>query len=144
VWYSQGYSFEQRSLDDQQLHRFEVYDVPFLPLPKYVTMQGARGPYKLPVGGGDVFLGGVDSLGQLWVVGRPPVENATPRAKPSARGTEGLLEIFDPRSGQVKSSQTIPTPIVLMPKGNLAYSAIIDADRVVVGYDVFSFRFVGW
>jgi hypothetical protein len=121
LWVNAGYhryALTQWSIDGRLLGSLQIDDTPFLPEPTLITQRASSGRVVQAEMGGDVVLTGVDTLGQVWAWGKAP---GTTR-------TQGVLEIVDPRTGEVRVSQKVPAPISLLRGGALAYSATIDDD----------------
>ena len=78
---------------------------------------------------------GVDTVGRLWLVAE------VPDIPPSNPPKPYLLEVFDPRTASVLSSQRIPAVVRLFPNGNPAFSGAVDADGIV-SVAIWSFRFL--
>ena len=129
------YAFDPWRIDDVQVGPFVVEGAPYLPEPSYETRRG-RGarPLRVAVGGGVVQLMGIDTLGQLWMSGRPPQPDSVTR----------YLEVVDPRTGAVRSSQKVPAsmwPMRMLRTGDLAYTFTVTEDGFV-SITVWSYRFV--
>ena len=120
LWYAEEfrYFFSQWSVDGQPLGSLEIFDAPYLTGPKPVTRRSASGVTYQDHEGGTVRVTGIDSTGQLWIWGRAS----------AAKPMEGLLEVVDPRSGEIRVSQRMTAPVWLLSGGNLVYSWTTDGD----------------
>jgi hypothetical protein len=140
LWLADQYSLDQwRLMDNVHLGRIEVHDVPWLA--GNVTERGSPGASAGPGGGAAAHLVGIDTLGQLWIVGRIPVRAARAGIPDTARNATYVLDVFDPRSGSVRSSQSLSVPMQLFAGGDLAHSGAMDANGLVT-ISVWRFRFV--
>jgi hypothetical protein len=111
----------------------EVVGVPYHRAPtfKEVRRRSSQRPYLQAVGAGFTDLLGVDTLGQLWIIGRGPDSTAAHN-----------LEIVDPRTGLIRSSQVVGTVPNLLPDGDLAYTMTVTDDGFT-SFTVSRYRFVG-
>ena len=127
------YLLESWDLEGRPLSGLEVVGVPYHREPTYreVRRRNSQRPYLRAVGAGSTNLFGVDTLGQLWIHGRGPDSTAVHH-----------LDIVDPRTGEIRSSQVVPNPVQLLPSGDLAYAPTM-ADDGFFSFTVSRYRFVG-
>ena len=125
------YILESWDLGGRFLSKIEVVDVPFhqKSITREIPRRG-RPPTRITEYGGTTLLG-VDTLGQLWI----NVKGAGPTAVRH-------LEIVEPATGVIRSSQVVAAPVLLLPAGDLAYSATM-ADDGFVSFTVARYKFVG-
>jgi hypothetical protein len=142
LWVAKAYSLEQwRVSDNAPLSRFGIYDVPWLNGPAGVVEErGPRGSYQLLVGAASVLLVGVDTLGQLWMGGQVPMPIQPGRVRELSDWTL-YLEIVDPKTRSVRSSQRLDMGRRLSVKGDFAMSGSTDADGIVT-VTTWTYRFV--
>jgi hypothetical protein len=137
VWIGNGYSFSRWRLRDNALvERIEVSDVPWMKQPIYQALPGRVGAPQVRVGGTIISLSGVDGSGRLWLNGR------TSDPSISANGEVHRLEVFDPRTGNVVVSQTVPSPLHLLPPGDRVLTGSVDSNGVL-RITAWTFRIVG-
>jgi hypothetical protein len=137
------YIFDQwRVSDNTHLGRIEIRDIPWFTERTYVTEAGRIGSFQRAVGGSYASIAGIDTSGFVWISGRV-VDTATPRqtTSPLDRYSALYLEILDPRTGTLRSSQRTDRGYSLSPRGDFAYSAAEDADGVL-SYTAHRFRYV--
>jgi hypothetical protein len=129
-----AYRSETMSMAGDRIASFEITDVPYLPKGELVAERRPDGRvFQRSIGFGSVELWGVDTVGQLWILGIAP---------PEVKDRKARLEIVDPRTGTTRSSQIVPTDYLLLPRGNRAYSRSV-ADDGFTSYTVYSYRFAG-
>jgi hypothetical protein len=138
IWIANGYSLGRwRLRDNAHLEQIEVHDIPWMKPPVYRTVRGRGGqPTQVRVGGTTVMLTGADTSGRLWMYGR------TTDSLTNSTEVPQVLELLDPRTGTVVTSQPMPYAIQLLPSGDLAFSGALD-ERGVLTITVWSFRIVG-
>jgi hypothetical protein len=125
------YILESWDVDGRLLSKIEVVDVPFhqKSIIREIPQRG-RPPLRFTEWGSTNLLG-VDTLGQLWI----NVKGAGPTAVRH-------LEIVEPATGVIRSSQVVAAPVLLLPAGDLAYSSTM-ADDGFVSFTVSRYKFVG-
>ena len=115
------YALTQWSIDGRLLASLEIEDTPFLPEPTIVTHRAPSGRTFQIETGGEVVITGVDTLGQVWAYGKAP----------GAKLGDGILEILDPRTGEVLVSQKMRSPVSLLRSGDLAFTGVSDSDGFI-------------
>jgi len=138
------FSFTRWSAAGEMMQRIELTDVPWLPTPSYVARGGKSTVVMVPEGAGSATLAGIDTAGNLWVTIRPPRDGASresTRGGRAAAPVEMRLDVVNPRTGEVLSSQPAPIARALFPSGDLAFSAERDQNGFL-SFTVWTFRYV--